>query len=74
MPLSQTVTDTVRRKEVDNFYLKQRDQYKDHTGRYHPLEFFRNADYKWQCPPDPTRVYLKFPQYYVNIEHHQYYH
>lgn len=24
-------------------------------GRLHPLDYFKNSDYKFQCAPDPTR-------------------
>lgn len=32
-----------------------REQYRDHSGRLHPLDYFKRADYNYQCPPDPTR-------------------
>lgn len=35
-----------------------RDQYKDHTGQRHPLNYFKNSEYKFQCPPDPTRYLI----------------
>ncbi|KAK9720037.1 hypothetical protein QE152_g22342 [Popillia japonica] len=63
-----SMLDAGRQQEVDNFYKVaqiHRDQYKDHTGQRHPLNYFKRAEYKFQCPPDPTSTYLKFPQYYT---------
>lgn len=41
-----------------------RDQYKDHSGAHHPLDYFKPGEYKWQCPKDLTR-YLK--KMFLNI-------
>lgn len=33
----------------------QRESYKDHTGKQHPVDYFKTSEYMYQCPPDPTR-------------------
>ncbi|XP_063230799.1 ciliary microtubule inner protein 2C-like isoform X2 [Bacillus rossius redtenbacheri] len=66
LPLGQV--DHGRRTQVDEFYLlcqMHRDQYRDRSGRLHPLDYFRSTDYKWQSPPDVTRTYLKHLPSYV---------
>ncbi|CAG2058019.1 unnamed protein product, partial [Timema podura] len=65
---SLTQVDSSRREDIDNFYKlcqMHRDQYKDYSGRLHPLDYFKTAEYKWQCPPELTRTYKRYPQYYV---------
>lgn len=36
-----------------------RDQYMDHSHKLHPLDFFKKAEFMYQCPPDPTRWEIK---------------
>lgn len=36
-----------------------RDQYKDHTGTLHPLDYFKSSAYMYHCPDNPTK-YFKF--------------
>ncbi|XP_050510884.1 uncharacterized protein LOC126887416 [Diabrotica virgifera virgifera] len=63
-----SVIDRQRSKEVDDYYLMcqlHRDQYKDTSGSLHPLNYFKKADYLYQCPSDPTSAYMKHPEYYV---------
>ncbi|XP_018329397.1 UPF0573 protein C2orf70 homolog [Agrilus planipennis] len=70
-PSPVTVVNLGRQQEINDFYkLTQlhRDQYKDHTGRLHPYDYFRTADFRYQCPSDPTTRYLKSPQYYVKYK------
>ncbi|KAG8256897.1 protein FAM166C B-like [Homalodisca vitripennis] len=62
--------DEARSQEVDDFYKlcqMHRDQYKDHTGRLHPLRFFQNADTKWNAP-NLTQTYLEFPTKFVEYK------
>ncbi|KAF2901420.1 hypothetical protein ILUMI_04767 [Ignelater luminosus] len=72
MPRSPvTFLDAGRQQEVDDFYKgcqMHRDQYKDHAGRLHPLTYFKTAEYRFQCPPDLTSTYMKFPQYYTKYK------
>ncbi|KAL1501023.1 hypothetical protein ABEB36_006428 [Hypothenemus hampei] len=66
-----SMLDAARQQEIDNFYMAcqmHRDQYKDHTGTLHPLDYFKTMDYKYQCPTDPTSVYLKYPERYVRYK------
>ncbi|KAF5304896.1 hypothetical protein FQR65_LT00780 [Abscondita terminalis] len=63
-----TYQDVGRQQEIDNFYKLcqlHRDQYRDHTGRLHPLTYFKIGEYQHQCAPNMTRTYLRFPEYYV---------
>lgn len=56
--------DLVRRLEVDGFYnacQRHREQYKDHTGRLHPLCYFQIADKPWHCPYGPEAAYMRTP-------------
>lgn len=32
-----------------------RDQYKDHTGTLHPLDYFKSSTYMYHCPDNPTK-------------------
>ncbi|KAK5647583.1 hypothetical protein RI129_002475 [Pyrocoelia pectoralis] len=66
-----TFLDVGRQKEIDDFYKlcqMHREQYKDHSGRLHPLNYFNLPDYCYQCPKDLTSAYLKFPQHYVKYK------
>ncbi|XP_017784065.1 PREDICTED: UPF0573 protein C2orf70 homolog [Nicrophorus vespilloides] len=66
-----TMLDPGRQQEIDDFYKVSqlhRDQYKDHSGRLHRLDYFKLNDYRFQCPTDPTSTYLKSPQYYVKYK------
>lgn len=35
-----------------------REFYKDHTGKLHPVDYFKTAEYLYQCPPDPTSLII----------------
>ncbi|XP_030759793.1 UPF0573 protein C2orf70-like [Sitophilus oryzae] len=66
-----SMLDAGRQQEVDNFYVAcqmHREQYKDYTGSLHPLDYFKSADYLYQCPKDPTSVYMKYPVYYTKYK------
>ncbi|ENN72004.1 hypothetical protein D910_08675 [Dendroctonus ponderosae] len=70
-PSGISMLDAARQQEVDDFYRAcqmHRDQYKDHTGSLHPLDFFKASDYSYQCPKDPTSVYLKCPERYTRYK------
>ncbi|KAK9880481.1 hypothetical protein WA026_011726 [Henosepilachna vigintioctopunctata] len=63
--------DPQRQREVDDFYIAcqfHRDQYMDHSHRLHPLDYFKKAEYLYQCPPNPTSNYLKHPECYVKYK------
>ncbi|CAH1955378.1 unnamed protein product [Acanthoscelides obtectus] len=59
-----------RNEEVSRMMSAQihRDQYKDDSGRLHPMDYFKVADYAFQCPKDPTSRYLKYSEYYVKYK------
>ncbi|XP_057651995.1 uncharacterized protein LOC130891357 [Diorhabda carinulata] len=60
--------DRERSQQVDDYYLMcqlHRDQYKDTSGRLHPLNYFKKSEYLYQCPIDPTSHYIKYPDYHV---------
>ncbi|KAF7280934.1 ciliary microtubule inner protein 2C-like [Rhynchophorus ferrugineus] len=66
-----SMLDAGRQQEVDDFYTAcqmHREQYKDHHGALHPLDYFKRSDYLYQCPLDPTSVYLKYPTYYTKYK------
>nr|CAH7714588.1 unnamed protein product [Callosobruchus chinensis] len=70
-PSNFSMIDRIRHQEVDDFYVAaqiHRDQYKDDSGRLHPMDYFKVADYAFQCPKDPTSRYLKYPEYYVKYK------
>ncbi|XP_033316708.1 protein FAM166C-like [Bombus bifarius] len=61
--------DNTRMKEVDDLFKGvqiHRSQYKDRTGSFHPLTFFKPDTYMYQCAPGMTTSYfLKYPTNYV---------
>ncbi|GLH13707.1 Uncharacterized protein GBIM_18226, partial [Gryllus bimaculatus] len=67
LSLSPIVVDKPRRQGVDDFYYACqlfRDQYKDNTGKLHPLDYFQDSEIIWQCPPNMTTAYIKQPVCY----------
>ncbi|KAJ8971810.1 hypothetical protein NQ317_004840 [Molorchus minor] len=72
LPPSQfSMLDRARQQEVDNFYVlcqHHRDQYRDYSGSLHAIDYFKTADYAYQCPTDPTSKYLKIPEYYLKYK------
>ncbi|XP_050305537.1 protein FAM166C-like [Anthonomus grandis grandis] len=71
-PLSEiSMLDKARQQEVDDFYMAcqlHRDQYKDHTGSLHPLDYFKTSEVTYQCPKDPSSVYFKYPEFYTKYK------
>lgn len=46
-----------------------RSQYKDRTGTFHPLAYFKSDDYEYQCAPGLTTSYFaKYPFNYVEYK------
>lgn len=46
-----------------------RQQYKDHTGSLHPLNFFKADEYAFQCSPEVTPSYIfKYPESYTEYK------
>lgn len=72
MPASVfTMLDRGRQREIDDFYMTcqwHRDQYKDMTGSLHPCDYFKLADYMYQCPHDLTSASAKYPPSYVKYK------
>ncbi|KAJ8949245.1 hypothetical protein NQ318_022758 [Aromia moschata] len=62
--------ETIARMKVPPLRACQlhRDQYRDYSGALHALDYFKTADYMYQCPSDPTSKYLKVPEYYVKYK------
>nr|XP_012144346.1 PREDICTED: uncharacterized protein LOC105662934 [Megachile rotundata] len=64
--------DVIRMKEVDDLYKGiqlHRSQYKDRTGTFHPLTYFKSTDYEYQCAPGMTTSYIgKYPQNYISYK------
>ncbi|CAG9564168.1 unnamed protein product [Danaus chrysippus] len=63
--------DPIRQEEVENFYNAcqlHREYYKGYPKRYHPLTFFKEPEYMFQCPPEMSRVYLSFPPFHVRYK------
>ncbi|XP_075981174.1 uncharacterized protein LOC142979852 isoform X2 [Anticarsia gemmatalis] len=45
-----------------------REYYRGYPKAYHPLKFFQESDYSFQCPPEMSNVYLGFPAYHVKYK------
>ncbi|XP_033337531.2 uncharacterized protein LOC117226873 [Megalopta genalis] len=64
--------DVARMKEVDDLFKGvqvHRNQYKDHTGSRHPLQYFKADRYKYQCAPGATTSYFsKYPTNYIEYK------
>ncbi|XP_049877193.1 uncharacterized protein LOC126374566 [Pectinophora gossypiella] len=63
--------DYARQDEIDTFYeacQRQRDYYRGYPKAYHPLTYFTEAVYAFQCPPEMSHVYLKFPMFHVKYK------
>ncbi|XP_026741567.1 uncharacterized protein LOC113503700 [Trichoplusia ni] len=64
-------TDPIRQEEISTFYnacQMQRDFYRGYPTAYHPLTYFKEPEYMWQCPRDMAQVYLSFPPYHVKYK------
>ncbi|KAM3960315.1 uncharacterized protein ACR2FA_005615 [Aphomia sociella] len=60
-----------RQEEIETFYdacQRYRDYYRGYAKAYHPLTYFKDQEYLWQCPAEMTPTYLGFPMYYVKYK------
>ncbi|XP_026320794.1 uncharacterized protein LOC113230900 [Hyposmocoma kahamanoa] len=60
-----------RQYEIDTFYeacQRHRDYYRGYPKAYHPLTYFLDSDYVYQCPAEMNAVYLSFPMYHVKYK------
>ncbi|XP_049877194.1 uncharacterized protein LOC126374567 [Pectinophora gossypiella] len=46
----------------------QREYYKGYPNRHHPYSYFDEGQYRWQCPPEMSSVYLSYPPYHVKYK------
>ncbi|CAG9112943.1 hypothetical protein JYU34_005263 [Plutella xylostella] len=63
--------DRLRQEEIDKFYeacQMHRDFYRGLPQAHHPLDFFREPAYAFQCPPEMSHVYLGYPAYHVKYK------
>ncbi|KAM3960314.1 uncharacterized protein ACR2FA_005614 [Aphomia sociella] len=63
--------DILRQEEIENFYKAcqmHREYYKGYPKKYHPLTFFQDTEYSWQCSPEMSHVYLSFPSFHVKYK------
>ncbi|KAI8420247.1 hypothetical protein MSG28_008788 [Choristoneura fumiferana] len=63
--------DILRQEEVNKFYdacQMQRDYYRGYPKSHHPLTYFREPDYSYQCPSEMSIVYLSYPSYHIKYK------
>ncbi|XP_014365752.2 uncharacterized protein LOC106716701 [Papilio machaon] len=63
--------DYIRQQEIDTFFQacqKHRNYYKGNPQNYHPLTYFEEREYRWQCPSEMTTSYLTYPYYHVRYK------
>ncbi|VVD04744.1 unnamed protein product [Leptidea sinapis] len=63
--------DPIRQEEIEKFYEAcqiHREYYRGYPKRYHPLEYFRERQYAYQCPPEMSETYLTFPSYHLKYK------
>ncbi|CAH2089390.1 unnamed protein product [Euphydryas editha] len=63
--------DNARQDEIETFYeacQRHRDYYRGYAKAHHPLLYFKDPEYMWQCPPEMTPTYLSFPMYHVKYK------
>ncbi|CAH2042220.1 unnamed protein product, partial [Iphiclides podalirius] len=63
--------DNGRQDEIETFYeacQRHRDYYKGYANSRHPLSYFYEPVYMWQCPPEMTPTYLGFPSRHVKYK------
>ncbi|KAG6456510.1 hypothetical protein O3G_MSEX009774 [Manduca sexta] len=46
-----------------------RDYYRSYKSSRHPLTYFKEPEYMWQCPSEMSHVYLSFPAFHVRYKH-----
>ncbi|CAH2241989.1 jg9103 [Pararge aegeria aegeria] len=63
--------DNGRLDEIETFYeacQRHRDYYRGYQKSYHPLLYFKDPEYTYQCPPEMTPTYLSFPMFHVKYK------
>ncbi|XP_064073768.1 uncharacterized protein LOC113399054 isoform X1 [Vanessa tameamea] len=63
--------DILRQEEIEKFFdacQRHRDYYRGYPKAYHPLLYFKDPEYMWQCPPEMSPTYLSFPMYHVKYK------
>ncbi|KAJ8717147.1 hypothetical protein PYW08_005546 [Mythimna loreyi] len=63
--------DNARQDEIETFYeacQRHRDFYRGYPKAHHPLIYFKEPVYGWQCPEEMSPVYLSFPMYHVKYK------
>ncbi|XP_004933445.2 uncharacterized protein LOC114239503 [Bombyx mandarina] len=63
--------DVLRQEEIEKFYKAcqlHREFYKGYSKSPHPLDYFNESPYKWQCPPEISPIYLSFPPYHIKYK------
>ncbi|KPJ03998.1 PREDICTED: uncharacterized protein LOC106114159 [Papilio xuthus] len=63
--------DNRRQDEIETFYeacQRHRSFYKGEASSRHPLVYFNDPQYMWQCPPEMTPTYLGFPSSHVRYK------
>ncbi|XP_068620447.1 uncharacterized protein [Battus philenor] len=64
--------DNGRQDEIETFYescQRHRNYYKGYSCSRHPLAYFHEPQYLWQCPSEMTPTYLGFPD--TNVKYKQ---
>ncbi|XP_050352274.1 uncharacterized protein LOC126774769 isoform X1 [Nymphalis io] len=63
--------DILRQEEIEIFFdacQRYRDYYRGFPKAHHPLIYFKDPEYMWQCPQEMTPTYLSFPMYHVKYK------
>ncbi|KAJ0174221.1 hypothetical protein K1T71_010367 [Dendrolimus kikuchii] len=63
--------DVLRQEEIEKFYTAcqmHRDYYKGYPKHYHPITYFKEPEYMWQCPSEMSHAYLSFPAFHVKYK------
>ncbi|XP_023954441.1 uncharacterized protein LOC112058015 [Bicyclus anynana] len=63
--------DSGRQEEIETFYeacQRHRNYYRGYPKAYHPLLYFKDPEYAYQCPPEMTPTYLSFPMFHVKYK------
>ncbi|CAF4809726.1 unnamed protein product [Pieris macdunnoughi] len=63
--------DNGRQDEIETFYeacQRHRDYYRGYPKAHHPLLYFKDPEYSYQCPSEMTPVYLSFPMFHVKYK------
>ncbi|XP_022128546.1 uncharacterized protein LOC111002670 [Pieris rapae] len=63
--------DVLRQEEIEKFFhacQMHREYYKGYPRSRHPLMYFREPQYAFQCPSEMSESYLSFPAYHVKYK------